>query len=419
MSAGRYQLGEVLGVGSFATVYQAADQQLDDTVVVKILAENHSLNPEIRERFIAEGRSLRRIASEHVVTVHDIGESSRQQPFLVLELADRGTLAHRVQVLRADGWEPSVDDVLDLARPLADALQAVHAAQLVHRDLSPGNILLAAEPGSNNQIGPASQLVRPDERLLLADLGMCKDLALNSGLTVSGGTAGFRPPEQAQAGVVDTRADIWAASALLAWLTEATHVPEAFHAVLHRGMRTDPGARQQTVAQWLEEIETALVPKPPVNPPPSNLGTQENIATQLDSPHSTVGPLPDFIPTTSGTSTVRTSTLLLSGLAVLTGIIGLVAGLFLSSDRHPATIDDISIAIDGPEEVTVGEPVTFTAETQGVDSWVWALPTGTHLVDDAEATMTPTEPGTNEIILRARADDGEELEARHHVSVTE
>src|SRR5699024_6915825 len=382
MSAGRYQLGEVLGVGSFATVYQAADQQLDDTVVVKILAENHSLNPEIRERFIAEGRSLRRIASEHVVTVHDIGESSRQQPFLVLELADRGTLAHRVQVLRADGWEPSVDDVLDLARPLADALQAVHAAQLVHRDLSPGNILLAAEPGSNNQIGPASQLVRPDERLLLADLGMCKDLALNSGLTVSGGTAGFRPPEQAQAGVVDTRADIWAASALLAWLTEATHVPEAFHAVLHRGMRTDPGARQQTVAQWLEEIETALVPKPPVNPPPSNLGTQENIATQLDSPHSTVRPLPDFIPTTSGTSTVRTSTLLLSGLAVLTGIIGLVAGLFLSSDRHPATIDDISIAIDGPEEVTVGEPVTFTAETQGVDSWVWALPTGTHLVDD-------------------------------------
>lgn len=141
MNAGRYQLGEVLGVGSFATVYQAKDQQLDDTVVVKMLAENHSLNPEIRERFIAEGRSLRRIASEHVVTVHDIGESWRQQPFLVLELADRGTLAHRVKVLRAHGWQPGVDEVLALARPLADALGAVHAAQLVHRDLSPGNIL--------------------------------------------------------------------------------------------------------------------------------------------------------------------------------------------------------------------------------------------------------------------------------------
>ncbi|HIW47109.1 MAG TPA: serine/threonine protein kinase [Candidatus Yaniella excrementigallinarum] len=419
MSAGRYQLGEVLGVGSFATVYRAADQQLDDTVVVKMLAENHSLNPEIRERFIAEGRSLRRIASEHVVTVHDIGESSQQQPFLVLELADRGTLAHRVQVLRADGWQPSIDDVLSLARPLADALKAVHAAQLVHRDLNPGNILLAAESGSTDQLGSSPQLIRADERLLLADLGMCKDLALNSGLTVSGGTAGFRPPEQTQAGVVDTRADIWSASALLAWITEGTHLPEAFHKALHRGMQTDPEARQQTVAQWLDDIETALAPTPPVVPTASHLDAQGNVGPEHASSQDTDGPLPDFIPTASNTGTVRTSTLLLSGLAVLTGIIGLVAGLFLSSDRHPAKIDDASIAISGPEEVSVGEPVTFTAETEGVDSWIWALPTGTHLVDDVEATMTPTEQGTNEIILRARADDGEELEARHHVTVTE
>src|SRR5699024_4035215 len=104
MSAGRYQLGEVLGVGSFATVYRAVDQQLDDTVVVKMLAYNHSLNPVIRERFIAEDRSLCRIDSEHVVTVHDIDESSQQLPFLVLQLADRVTLVHRVQVLRADAW---------------------------------------------------------------------------------------------------------------------------------------------------------------------------------------------------------------------------------------------------------------------------------------------------------------------------
>src|SRR5699024_6254498 len=396
----------------------AKDQQLDDTVVIKMLAENHSLNPEIRERFIAEGRSLRRIASEHVVTVHDIGESSQQQPFLVLELADRGTLDHRVKALRADGWQPSIDDVLGLARPLAEALQAVHAAQLVHRDLSPGNILLAAESGSNNQTAPSPQLIRTDERLLLADLGMCKDLALNSGLTVSGGTAGFRPPEQAQAGVVDTRADIWAASALLAWITEGTHLPEAFQRALHRGMRADPGARQQTMTQWLDEIESALVPNPTMTRTSSSLATHRHIGLDNNTPQSTDGPLPDFIPTATNTGTVRTSTLLLSGLAVLTGIIGLVAGLFLSTDRHPAEIGDVSIAISGPEEVSVGEPATFTAKTEGVDSWIWALPTGTHVVDDAEATMTPTETGTNEVILRARADDGEELEARHHVTVT-
>ncbi|MDN6758315.1 MAG: serine/threonine protein kinase, partial [Yaniella sp.] len=254
MIAGRYQLGEVLGVGSFATVYRATDDLLEDTVVVKMLAENHSLNPEIRERFIAEGRSLRRVASEHVVTVHDIGEAERQQPFLVLELADRGTLAGRVRTLRAQGWRPSAIDMLSMARPLAQALEAIHAAQLVHRDLSPGNLLLATESAADGD-GPGAQLVAADERLLLSDLGMCKDLAINSGLTVSGGTAGFRPPEQSQPGMVDTRADIWAASALVSWIAEGTNLPNDFHHVLQRGMETDPDRRHQTIVEWLAEIE--------------------------------------------------------------------------------------------------------------------------------------------------------------------
>ena len=408
MNAGRYELGEVLGVGSFATVYRAQDDLLDDTVVVKILAENHSLNPEIRERFISEGRSLRRIASEHVVTVHDIGESSRQQPFLVLELADRATLEKRVQSLRAQGWKPSSTDVLNLVRPLASALEAVHTAQLVHRDLSPGNLLIASEPHPEASQSTASHLIRSDERLLVADLGMCKDLAINSGLTVSGGTAGFRPPEQSQPGMVDTRADIWAASALLAWVVEGSQPPEAFTKVLQRGMHSDPSDRQQTVAQWLDEIEKALVPAPAPSAPPAS-----------PPKHTADGELQDSIPTPVVGRDAQMTTLLLSGLAVVTGIIGLVLGLFLGGDRYPSANDDASIAITGPEEVTVGEAATFTAETEGLDSWVWALPTGTHVVDEAETTVTATEPGTNDIILRARGPDGEELETRHQVRVTE
>lgn len=407
MNAGRYQLGDVMGVGSFATVYRARDDLLEDTVVIKMLAENHSLNPEIRERFIAEGRSLRRIVSEHVVTVHDIGESSRQQPFLVLELADRGTLASRVQSLRARGWNPSANDILSLVRPLAQALEAVHTAQVVHRDLSPGNLLLASSPQAEEHQHAGPQLVRTDERLLVADLGMCKDLAINSGLTVSGGTAGFRPPEQSRPGVVDTRADIWAASALVSWVADGANLPQDFHQVLQRGMSTDPTDRQQTVTQWLAEIEESLVPPPPVAaPPPPQHDDQVN-------------GLSDFMPEPVESKPVSMTTLLLVGLSVLTGIIGLVAGLFVSAERYPAETDGASIAISGPDEITVGEAANFTAEVEGVDSWIWALPTGTNVVDDTEATVTATEPGTNDIILRARGPDGQELEARHSVTVTE
>ena len=150
---GRYRLDGVLGVGSFATAHRAVDERLDDLVAIKILAENHSLNPEVRERFIAEGRALRRIDSPHVVTVHDIGESDRQQPYLVLDLADRGTLADRVRDLRATGWSATTTDLLAVTGHLAAALEAVHAAHLIHRDLSPANVLITTTPTNTSGEG--------------------------------------------------------------------------------------------------------------------------------------------------------------------------------------------------------------------------------------------------------------------------
>ena len=134
----RYRLGEVIGAGSFATVHRARDERLDADVAVKVLAENHSLNPEIRERFIAEGRSLRRVGGRHLVSVHDIDQNDHQQPYLVLELADRGPLRRRVEQLRAGGWCATGADVLAVARPLAAAVAAVHRAQLVTATSAPG-----------------------------------------------------------------------------------------------------------------------------------------------------------------------------------------------------------------------------------------------------------------------------------------
>ena len=263
----RYRLGEVIGAGSFATVHRARDERLDADVAVKVLAENHSLNPEIRERFIAEGRSLRRVGWRHLVSVHDIDQNDHQQPYLVLELADRGSLRRRVEQLRAGGWCATGADVLAVARPLAAAVAAVHRARLVHRDLSPGNLLLTSTSGeAARAVGiesSPSAVVRADERLLVADLGMCKDLARSSGLTVAAGTDGFRPPEQSRTGTVDIRADIWAMSALLRWLIGDAEMPEELQEVLARGLSEDPEARQAEATEWIAEIEGALAAPPP------------------------------------------------------------------------------------------------------------------------------------------------------------
>lgn len=428
MQTGRYRLEEVIGVGSFATVHRASDDLLEDTVVVKVLAENHSLNPEIRERFITEGRSLRRVESPHVVTVHDIGESERQQPYLVLEHADRGTLAERVSRLRSEGWRPSREDLLALARPLAAAVGAVHRARLVHRDLSPGNLLLASAPPEGPDAGgvgsqrswsaqpgearPVPVLLPAGERLLLADLGMCKDLAMNSGLTVSGGTAGFRPPEQNGPGTVDFRADIWAMSAVLRWVAEGegleTEMHRRLHRALSRGMQTDPGRRQPDTSTWLSEVEDALALPEPALPP------------EVNSPQDGTEQAPGSLSARPRGSLRRR--VLTAGLVLLLVLaLGALGGYSLRGpgEGPPSSYEEVSLGIEGPAEITVGESATFTAEIEGAESWVWVLPTGTHIADEQDAVLTPTSAGTAEVILRAQAPGGPELEVRHAVQVVE
>ncbi|WP_157984063.1 protein kinase domain-containing protein [Nesterenkonia muleiensis] len=419
-----FRLEGVIGVGSFATVYRAVDERLNSTVVVKVLAENHSLNPEIRERFIAEGRALRRVPGSHVTTIHDIGESDRQQPYLVLEHADRGTVQERVDTLWRQGWRAGREDVLVFARHLAAAVDSVHRVQLVHRDLSPGNLLIASKPPALNDAeltgDEASDLdarvVRSDERLLIADLGMCKDLAMNSGLTVSGGTAGFRPPEQDGPGVVDIRADIWAMSAVLRWLAQDADLPAGLQKVLKRGLATKPTRRQPDAATWLAELEEALAPQPAPDPAQEPISVHPEPVPEDSTGATSAGSLPR-----AKSSTVW-SRLVVAGIVFCAAAVGVLVGLLLErggEDAPPSSAGGVSISIAGPDQVEVGEPAVFTAETEGADSWVWVLPTGTFITDEPEAVLTPTSPGSAEIVLRTRAPDGSDLEVRHALRVTE
>ncbi|SNX65676.1 serine/threonine protein kinase [Streptomyces sp. TLI_55] len=197
---GRYRVQRRLGTGAFGTVWLAYDDTLDAPVAVKVLADNWSHRLDVRERFLAEARLLRRAASRRVVQVHDIGELPDGRPYFVMEYADGGTLAD----LLDDGPLP-VDEALRLTASAALGAAALHEAGIVHRDIKPSNLLLRT--GTSGDVGA--------RQVLLADLGLAKILAEASGLTLAAGSAGYRPPEQAEPGTgIDARADVYSLGAV-------------------------------------------------------------------------------------------------------------------------------------------------------------------------------------------------------------
>jgi hypothetical protein len=426
---GRYRLEQVIGTGGFATVHRAVDERLGDTVAVKVLADNHCLNPDMRERFITEGRVLRRIDSPHVVRVHDIGETPQQQPFLVLEHADRGTLAQRVDGLRAGGWTPGPDDVRAVARSMAAAVGAVHRADIVHRDLSPGNVLLRSTVAPSDDAGSA--VIASDERLLLADLGLCKDLAVHSGLTVSGGTEGFRPPEQrAGPARVDARADLWALSALLVWLCTGrppddrpskavlagTGLPARLGAALATSLADDPRRRHPDVAAWLRDIEAALAPAAP---------PAERI------PRGDDGHAPTRRGPTRRHAVLRLAVALLAGALLGAGALFAIQARMTDAPETTVTalddghvevgqqVGDARVALIGPATVAVDQVATFIAATRGLESWVWLMPDGTVSPDAPQVRLRTRSAGTARIALLGTTGSGDRLEVVHELRVTD
>jgi serine/threonine protein kinase len=184
-----------LGSGGFATVWLAHDEQLDAEVAIKVLADNWGHDDSVRRRFLEEGRFLRRVESEHVVQVHDVGELEDGRPFLVLTYADRGTLADRLKK------EPlPLAEAVDVVVQVGRGLQALHRRGLLHRDVKPANVLFRSTDDG--------------ERAVLSDLGLGKSLDEVSRITMPGGTPSYVAPEQALGERLDQRADQYSLGAV-------------------------------------------------------------------------------------------------------------------------------------------------------------------------------------------------------------
>lgn len=263
---GRYRLDAVHGSGAFATVWRGFDTELETPVAVKVLAENWSHHADVRERFLAEARLLRRIQSDRVVRVHDVGVHESGvgggQPYFVMDFIDGGTLTDV-----ADGTL-EVERALVLAAQAARGVEVVHAAGAVHRDVKPSNLLHAVEPDGR-------------ERVLVADLGSAKRLAEASGITVTTGTPSYMAPEQALGRPIDERSDVYALGVVTYELLTgtapfdvsdpiallhrtaadrppATTGPRGIDDVLSRALALDPAQRYARAEDLAAAIEAVL-----------------------------------------------------------------------------------------------------------------------------------------------------------------
>lgn len=136
-NVGRYRLTEQLGQGGMATVYRAYDANLDRDVAIKVLHEAFNEDPAFLTRFKREAQIVARLRHPHLVTIHEFAEH-RNRPYLVMEFIEGETL--KAQLIRA---KYTLNDTLNMMRPVSEALTYAHDSGILHRDIKPSNILIS------------------------------------------------------------------------------------------------------------------------------------------------------------------------------------------------------------------------------------------------------------------------------------
>ena len=255
--AGRYRLGDPIGAGGMAHVVEGHDDRLDRRVAIK-LVPTQAIDPVVRERFRREARTSAHFTHPNAVATYDAGEADGHL-FLVMELVDGPSLARRLAV---EG-PLDVDESVRIADAVLAALQAAHAAGIVHRDVKPANVLLGR-----------------DRTVKLADFGIAKRLDdFSSELTGTGhfvGTPKYLAPEQLSGEATTAATDLYSTGVVLYEMvagsapfdggaplaTAAAHrtapvpdlgairpdVPAHVAAAVSKAMAKDPADRFQTAA---------------------------------------------------------------------------------------------------------------------------------------------------------------------------
>jgi serine/threonine protein kinase len=266
-----YRIESRLGAGGMAVVYRAGDERLGRLVALKVMAPQWADDAEFRQRFIAESRAAAVVDDPHVIPVYEAGEADGVL-FIAMRLVSGSDLQG---IVRREGVLPPAR-ALDLLSPVASALDAAHAAGLVHRDVKPANVLVDERPG------------RPDH-VYLSDFGLSKGTAGGVSLTRTGqylGTPEYSAPEQAQGHPIDGRTDQYALACvaclmltgevpyqrddpLAILMAHATapppvlserrpQLPKASDSVMARALAKTPDARYPTCQDFTEALRQSL-----------------------------------------------------------------------------------------------------------------------------------------------------------------
>jgi tRNA A-37 threonylcarbamoyl transferase component Bud32 len=364
---GRYRLGPVIGRGGMATIYRATDVRQEREVAVKILRPEVATDPDLAHRFRREALAATVLRHPNIVACLDTGTDG-DRAYLVMALVDGEDLAVRLR----RGGRLAPRQAARIGLDVARALGVAHVRGIVHRDVKPGNILLAA-----------------DGRAMVTDFGIAR-LAADAEAALPGTTLGsvhYFSPEQARGRTTTPASDIYGLGLVLfealtgtrAWTGDTTdaialarvgapapsaravrpEVPAALEAVVRRALAPDPGDRYPngtSMAAALEPIVNAPdtasptsvvpVPEPRANRSASGAIPRSAAAAPAANPRSRPRAGRPTIAIPRGFRGGGTSA---SALLVVIGIVGVVAAALLvaarpgdgatplSSERPPAT----------------------------------------------------------------------------------
>src|SRR5712692_5142557 len=202
LKLGSYEVIGLLGKGGMGEVYSASDTKLGRNVAIKVLPQTFTHDPDRVSRFKREAKVLAALNHPNIATIHGLEESGGQQ-FLVMELVEGDTLA---DIINKRGALP-VEEALNIAKQICEALEAAHEKTIIHRDLKPANVKIT-----------------PDGKVKVLDFGLAKafeteasDAVLSNSPTLSGaatnagvilGTAAYMSPEQAKGFAADPRTQL-------------------------------------------------------------------------------------------------------------------------------------------------------------------------------------------------------------------